>query len=72
MPTREQWVGLLADVKRALDTHPLLGVPRADGGRQKMILLYAWNEYGEGGIVAPCRGEETLKLDGIKEVFGAH
>ncbi len=70
-PTREQWTDALRRAKRALDTQPRLGVPMKDGGRQKMLLIYAWNEFGEGGIVAPTRGEGTLKLEAIREVFGA-
>lgn len=70
MPDRGQWLDALKRVKATLDKHPRLGVPRADGGRQKMVLIYAWNEFGEGGIVAPTKGEGTMKLEGIKEVFG--
>ena len=40
------------------------------GPRQKMLLIYAWNEFGEGGIVAPTRGEGMTKLSAIAEVFG--
>jgi hypothetical protein len=36
-----------------------------------MLLIYAWNEYGEGGIVAPTRGDGTMKLEAIKQVFGS-
>jgi len=57
-------------VKRALDTSPRLGAPKKDGSRAKMLLIYAWNEFGEGGIVAPTRGEGMMKLDAIREVFG--
>ena len=31
-----------------------------------MLLIYAWNEFGEGGIVAPTRGEKEMKLDAIR------
>jgi hypothetical protein len=36
-----------------------------------MLLIYAWNEFGEGGIVAPTRGDKQVKLEVIREVFGA-
>jgi hypothetical protein len=35
-----------------------------------MFLIYAWNEYGEGGIVAPTRGEKEMKLEAIASIFG--
>ncbi|GIV18094.1 MAG: hypothetical protein KatS3mg022_3529 [Armatimonadota bacterium] len=68
-PTREQWKDALARAKDALQKHERLGYPRI-GGRQKALLIYAWNEYGEGGIVAPTRGEGYMKLEAIREVFG--
>lgn len=70
MPTRDRWKNALMRVKAALDEYPNLGIP-IKGGRQKAILIYAWNEFGEGGIVAPTRGEGTMKLDVIREVFGS-
>ena len=32
--------------------------------------IYAWNEFGEGGIVAPTKGDKYMKLEAIKEMFG--
>jgi hypothetical protein len=78
MPTRDQWNDALMRVKSALDKYPTLGIPVKGGpatgsrerrDRQKAILIYAWNEFGEGGIVAPTKGEGTMKLDVIREVF---
>jgi hypothetical protein len=42
------------------------------GGRttQKAFTIYAWNEFGEGGIVAPTQGSGTMMLEAINEVFG--
>jgi hypothetical protein len=56
-------------VKAALDQYPRLGLP-AKEGRKKMLLIYAWNEFGEGGIVAPTQGDKEMKLETIREVFG--
>ncbi len=39
-------------------------------GRQKMLLIYAGNEFGEDGIVAPSWGDQEMKLDVIHNVFG--
>lgn len=68
-PNHDEWVDALKRVKSALDTHPNLGIPSGNG-RQKALLIYAWNEFGEGGIMAPTRGEGDMKLEGIREVFG--
>ncbi len=71
LPDRGQWIEALRTVKRALDEDDRLGIPLANGRRQKSFLIYAWNEYGEGGFIAPTRGEGTMKLEAIREVFGA-
>jgi hypothetical protein len=64
-PTRAEWTGVLEGVKRALLENPNLGLPGA-----KAFTIYAWNEFGEGGIVAPTRGDGEMKIEGIAEVFG--
>lgn len=68
-PTRGEWTAALNRVKAALDLHPNLGIPTREG-RKKMLLIYAWNEFGEGGIMAPTRGEQEMKLEAVREVFG--
>jgi hypothetical protein len=70
MPDRQQWTAALQRVKATLDSSPKLGVPLGNGKRQKMLLIYAWNEFAEGGIVAPTKGEGDMKLKAIKAVFG--
>jgi hypothetical protein len=67
-PTREEWTGALLRAKAVLDKYPNLGIP-IKGGRQKMLLIYAWNEFGEGGIVAPTRGEKDMKLEAVSQVL---
>jgi hypothetical protein len=47
-------------------------LPRRDGIRQKAFTIYAWNEFGEGGIVAPIKGRGYMMLECIKDVFGAN
>ncbi len=64
-PTREEWRETLEELKIYLDETPesrLCGV--------KMFSIYAWNEYGEGGIIAPTVGEGNMKLEELKSVFG--
>jgi hypothetical protein len=68
-PTRREWTAALKRVKAALDKYPKLGIP-VKGGRKKMLLIYAWNEFGEGGIMAPTTGEKEMKLEAVREVFG--
>jgi hypothetical protein len=69
MPTRAQWLDALRSARRAMDQHERLSIPTRDG-RVKMLLIYAWNEFGEGGIVAPTTGRGDMMLEGISQVFG--
>lgn len=69
-PTRGQWRFALRRVQAALDRYPSLGIPAGDGRVQKAFVIYAWNEFGEGGYLAPTKGEGAMKLEAIREVFG--
>ena len=64
-PTHEEWNDCLEKVKDALDTYENM---RFEG--KKMFTIYAWNEFGEGGIMAPTAGFGTMRLDTLSEVFG--
>jgi hypothetical protein len=68
-PTRAEFAAELRQVAADLETHPNFGLPLPGGGRQKMFTIYAWNEFGEGGVVAPTRGENYSKLEAIRDVF---
>jgi hypothetical protein len=70
LPTSKEWESALQKVKEALDNSRNLGLQPSPAQRQKMLLIYAWNEFAEGGIVAPTKGEGTMKLDAIQKVFG--
>jgi len=70
-PAREEWIAELKAVREDFGKYPRLGLPRRDGSCQPVFTIYAWNEFGEGGIVAPTRGEGTMKLEAIHEVFRA-
>ena len=38
---------------------------------EKIIMIYAWNEYGEGGYIAPTLGDpDGLYLDAVASVVG--
>ena len=71
-PTRDQWADELRRMRDDLGRCPGLGLPLADGRRQKVFTIYAWNEFGEGGIVAPTRADRYMKLDAVREVFGGN
>lgn len=68
-PDRSEWVDALTRVKSALTRYPGLRVPDGTTVGQKMFNIYAWNEFAEGGIVAPSVGDGWMKLEGIREVF---
>jgi hypothetical protein len=68
-PTREEFTAELSEMKKSLAEHPTLGLPKKDGSTQKAFTIYAWNEFGEGGIVAPTKGSGTMMLEAIKDVF---
>ena len=70
-PTGEEWTSALKRVKSTLDNSSNLGILTRDG-IQKAILIYAWNEFGEGGIVAPTKGDGEMKLEAIRSVFFQH
>ena len=69
-PTRGEWAAELQAVRDDLAEGARLGIPRRDGSCQPAFTIYAWNEFGEGGIVAPTQGEGAMKLEAIREVFG--
>jgi hypothetical protein len=69
-PTREEFTAELRHLKESFAKHPTLGLPKKDGTTQKAFTIYAWNEFGEGGIVAPTQGKGTMMLEAIREVFG--
>ncbi len=68
-PTRAEWKAELQAIKEDFKKYPRLGLPRRDAGRQAVFTIYAWNEFGEGGIVAPTQGENYMKLEGIRDIF---
>jgi len=68
-PTRAEWAAELQAVRDDLAGGKRLGIPRRNGSCQPAFTIYAWNEFGEGGIVAPTQGEGAMKLEAIREVF---
>lgn len=69
-PSREEWTAELEAMKDDFERYPSLGLPLPDGGTQKAFTIYAWNEFGEGGFLAPTAADKAMKLEAIREVFG--
>ena len=69
LPDKAQWKKCLSEVKELLDTNIKYRIPDGTTEGQKMFNIYAWNEYGEGGIISPTTGDGYMKLEGIAEVF---
>ena len=62
---------IAAHLRRALtfvNEHPEICIARA-------VIIYAWNEYDEGGWLAPTRAADgrpdTGRLDGIRSILSA-
>ena len=70
-PTRDEFTRELKAAKQALSANSSLGLPNKDGTNQKAFTIYAWNEFGEGGIVAPTKGRGYMMLECIQDVFGS-
>ena len=69
-PTAAEWTAALQGMAQDVASGNY-GIPRPDGSVQKAFVIYAWNEFGEGGFVAPTAGDGMMKLDAIQAVFGA-
>ena len=70
-PTRGEWTTELRAIRDDFAKYPGLGLPLPGNRRQKVFTIYAWNEFGEGGIVAPTRGDGSMKLEAIRAVFSS-
>lgn len=71
-PTDAEWEAELETVKEqlALGGTSNLGLPLPNGEVQPAFNIYAWNEFGEGGMMAPTRGWKYKRLEAIARVFG--
>ena len=71
-PTPIEWEAVLRAVKaQCLNASNRFGFPDASlpGGVQPAFEIYAWNEYGEGGLLAPTKGLGDSLIQGIAKVF---
>ena len=73
-PTRDEWTAALTQARDLVSdpANRIFGIPDATSptGVRPSISIYAWNELGEGGILAPTAADGTMKIDVISEVFG--
>jgi hypothetical protein len=69
LPNRDEWRKELTLMQEDLLNLPNLGLPLPDGSVQAAFNCYAWNEFGEGGIVAPTHITEYMKLEELQYVF---
>jgi hypothetical protein len=69
-PTKKLWEAELRMIRAQVLREPKFGFPGPGNVTVKALTIYAWNEYGEGGIVSPTRGEGWMKLEAIQSVFG--
>ncbi len=69
-PTDTEWRQELSRMRSDLEAHRVFGLPLSDNSSQKVFTIYAWNEFGEGGFVAPTVGEKYQRLEAIRDVFG--
>lgn len=71
LPASDYWYSGVAPEKIA--EHLAAGIRWVKGHRAKtlgeMVVLYAWNENGEGGWLTPTKSEGTARLDQIKQVI---
>lgn len=62
--TPEQFRNFLTDAIRWMDDNP------AKTTKERIVLIYAWNELGEGGYLVPTKGDpEAVYLKQVKEVM---
>jgi glycosyl transferase family WbsX len=61
-PTMNQWKNHLQAALNWVDVNPSAAEPNA-------VIIYAWNEFEEGGWMTPTRGEGTARIDATGEVL---
>jgi hypothetical protein len=72
-PSEHEWAATVQQIKaQVLDPANRFGFPDAGSphGYQPAFSIYAWNEYGEGGILAPTQGHRYMKLQTLAKVLG--
>ena len=60
--TPERFADMLTRARAFVDGHPV-------AGGKKIVLIEAWNEYGEGAVIEPHRAWGFAYLDVVRRVF---
>jgi hypothetical protein len=60
--TPEQLADLIKKAEEWMESHPL------NTTKENIVLLYAWNEFGEGGYIAPTKGDNGRYLEMISNI----
>lgn len=68
IPDGEQIREGVLELCKLIRQNPMLGIPRGNG-RLEAFSVYAWNEFGEGGYLAPTLVEYDAKLKGLKQAL---
>lgn len=70
-PTDAEWRAALTQAKDlvAAPGNTVFGFPDGRGGVVPAAMIYAWNEFGEGGILAPSAGAGSSLLQAVADVF---
>ena len=67
----DEWLAQLRSVQSQMAVPGAAsGFPLPGGGVQPAFSMYCWNEFGEGGMLAPTEGLGSSRLEAIKQVFG--
>lgn len=68
----DEWVAQLRSVQSQMAAAgAAAGFPLPGGGVQAAFSMYCWNEFGEGGMLAPVEGLGSSRLEAIQRVFKA-
>lgn len=72
-PSQEEWKQALSQARDFVEAEEnrKFGFPDATSGTgvQPAVIIYAWNEYGEGGILAPTAGWGDMMVTTVGQVF---
>jgi len=59
-----------AEFCRDARDYGLSNLPKVSSSEGPVVVICAWNEYGEGSVIAPTRGNRFAMVEAVKAVFG--
>ena len=69
LPNRKQVCDSVRKLVDIMDKYGCLGIPDGSGNTVKGFNIYAWNEFGEGGFLAPDIVGGFSKLEGLRDAL---